>query len=226
MLALILINLLNASITDNCVNEICNANVLVNGVVKYKISANDKTKVLNWINSNTSNNSWGRPEETKDICPTGFQPTDEFGNPVPIDDRTATSVVVVNLEYPIHDEDGNQTGTGNHDCDRYTFPADYTIELTNAQAEKDAQDYAAAGAAAKGLCDKIYHMVMGYNISRNFDTPTLNQMKVDFNNAKTYLQDCQVAAAKAEIEAISADPAKFTQEFKDMVLNEFTKAGF
>ncbi len=101
------------------------------------------------------------------------------------------------------------------------------IEINDAKSEKDAIDYERSGLSALNFCSKIYSMVMGYNMSKSFTTAQLNQMKVDFISAHDYIKkDCQPHAAKAAIEGITADPNKFTQEFKDLVLNEFAKAGY
>lgn len=193
---------------DNCSDNHCRVSIKINNVEKFGRGVVDKTDALNWIDS--AKNSWGRPQEVKDVCPTGFQHTDEFGSPIPIDDRTPISTEVVNLSYPIFDEDGNQTGTGNHDCDRYTFPADYTIELTNAQAEKDMNDGIATALAAQDCGRVVKALMVVRNASKTLTAGQKKQIIQDYSTIIGLLDSGSLTTAKEEIDNTTPDGVRIT----------------
>lgn len=104
-------------------------------------------------------------------------------------------------------------------------PDTYTIELTNADDDKAADDAYKTAQKVRSICDHILNLIVAYNLTNSFTTTQINQMKLDFAAAKAYLQDYQPWAAKAEIIGITPDETIVTTAFKNKLLNAFSESG-
>lgn len=206
---LLLFSIANADLVDNCTDSICNLEVKENSVLTHAIPLTDKSELLAKISN--APKSWGRPQEQKDVCPSGHITRDENGDPVPLDDRTPLSVEVVSVEYDTTDEDGNVTGTASHDCDRYTYPADFVIELTNAQAEKDEID-GVTKAINDQACGGIVKALMVYrNSNKDLTQGEKMQILSDYAAIEGLLDTGSLDTAKAQILGITPDGRRVVQ---------------
>jgi len=157
---------------------------------------------------------------TDDICNAVIKVdgVEKFGS------KQEISKTIVNLEYNITDIDGNVTGVGNHDCDRYTFPADYTIELTNAAAEKQAELELRTALASQN-CGRIVQARMLIRNSKKTDLTRGDKIQIisDYSSIVSLLSTGSLPTARDEILAAVPDGKRVTQDDVTALVAELDK---
>lgn len=100
------------------------------------------------------------------------------------------------------------------------------VEVENEQlAEKARLDRIKKGRQAREFSNYILDIIAGYNIERKLTKGQINQMMVTFKDIFDALKAGRPDTAKELINAITPDGTIVTQEMKDAILLEYSKAG-
>jgi len=134
--------------------------------------------------------------------------------------------VIEQVESPIYDEEGNQTGTELIDVvvspEMIKLPQDFTVEIIDITeeyaAEQEMQQLIAQGEANEKKCRKALAYIGGYNEARNLDAAQTNIMQATFGTVFQMLLANRPNTARQLISEIEVDGTLITQQLKDVVL--------
>lgn len=100
-----------------------------------------------------------------------------------------------------------------------------TVIYSNAGSEGALIGKAELGKKARQVSQKVLDLIAGHNLGLSLTTVQINELKVTYAVAKTYLDDGQPWGAKAAIDTIAVNEPIVTQELLDQINTIFSESG-